>query len=86
MLLAFLVVIFRLIKIGLKTRTVDYQFLSLGFLVLVMVHLLVNIGSNLGLMPVTGISLPFVSYGGSNLLTLAILVGIMQRINVESRF
>ncbi|MBU0531478.1 MAG: rod shape-determining protein RodA [Candidatus Uhrbacteria bacterium] len=51
---------------------------------------LVNIGMNLGLMPVTGIALPFVSYGGSSLLIALLLLGVVESItlrtsNVRSR-
>ncbi|KKW28310.1 MAG: Rod shape-determining protein RodA [Parcubacteria group bacterium GW2011_GWA2_52_8] len=40
----------------------------------------VNIGMNLGFLPVTGITLPFLSYGGSSLLVNFLLLGIMQNI------
>ena len=39
-----------------------------------------NIGMTIGLMPVTGIPLPFISYGGSNLLTNMIAVGIVENV------
>lgn len=55
---------------------------GMGIAIFFMSHILVNIGMNLGLMPVTGIPLPFMSYGGSHLLTefaaLGILVGMRK--------
>ena len=39
---------------------------------------ILNVGSNLGFLPVVGVSFPFFSYGGSNLLTNMVLVGIIQ--------
>jgi rod shape determining protein RodA len=83
-LLTYAVVAFRIIRIGVHAGNNDYAFVSLGVVVVLLVHFLVNIGSTIGLTPVTGITFPFVSYGGSNLLTLAILVGIIQRIKLES--
>ena len=43
-------------------------------------HVFENIGMTIGLMPVTGIPLPFISYGGSNLLTNMVAVGIVENV------
>jgi rod shape determining protein RodA len=51
---------------------------ALGLAGFIMSHLLIHIGMNLGLLPVTGISLPFMSYGGSNLVTLFLGLGILM--------
>ncbi|MFH2118193.1 MAG: FtsW/RodA/SpoVE family cell cycle protein [Candidatus Paceibacterota bacterium] len=59
------------------------------FLLITAVHflaqILVNIGMNIGLLPITGITLPLISYGGSSLLATLILLGIAQRIIVLSK-
>ena len=54
------------------------RFVSLGTAITLFIHFSVNLGSALGLLPVIGVSLPLVSYGGSNLLTMAALIGIIQ--------
>ena len=46
-------------------------------------HVLVNIGMTLGVMPITGIPLPFLSYGGSFLLATYLALGIAQRVALE---
>jgi rod shape determining protein RodA len=46
-------------------------------------HILVNIGMNVGVMPITGIPLPFISYGGSFLLATFIALGIVERLTAE---
>jgi rod shape determining protein RodA len=51
---------------------------GMGIAIFFMSHILVNIGMNLGLMPVTGIPLPFMSYGGSHLLTEFMGLGILM--------
>lgn len=84
LLLTFLLVIFRIIKVGLASLSNDYRFISLGVALVLVIHFFVNVGSNLGLTPVTGITFPMVSYGGSNLLTTAIIISIIQRIKFES--
>ncbi len=53
--------------------------ISLAALSVFLFQFLVNVGMNLGIMPVTGITLPFFSYGGSSLLSFAIFIGILVR-------
>ncbi|MFI5269548.1 MAG: rod shape-determining protein RodA [Chloroflexota bacterium] len=48
-------------------------------------HIFINVGMNLSLMPVVGIPLPFISYGGSSMLSLLIAQGLLQSIAVRSR-
>lgn len=84
LILTFLVMLFRISSIGLKARDNSSKFVVLGVGLVVLVHFLINIGSNVGLVPVTGITLPLVSYGGSSILTVALLIGIIESIKVES--
>jgi rod shape determining protein RodA len=85
-LLAFICLLWRIIKIGLFAGNNFSQLLCLGTAVVLLVHFTFNVGSNLGLVPVIGVSFPFLSYGGSNLLTNAMLIGIIQSIVVRSPF
>ena len=52
---------------------------------LIFIQMFINIGMNLGIMPVVGLPLPFVSYGGSSLISLLIAVGIIQNIIIKSK-
>jgi rod shape determining protein RodA len=61
------------------------QLLCVGVAVLFMVHVFVNIGMVQGLMPVKGIPLPLMSYGGSFVLTCCILMGLVQSVHRHSR-
>lgn len=58
---------------------------ALGVAIFFMTHISINIGMNIGLMPVTGIPVPFMSYGGSHLLVECIAVGILMGMNNYSR-
>jgi rod shape determining protein RodA len=58
---------------------------GMGIAIFFMSHILVNIGMNLGLLPVTGIPLPFMSYGGSHLLTEFMGLGILMSMRRYSR-
>ncbi|MBI4280951.1 rod shape-determining protein RodA [Candidatus Uhrbacteria bacterium] len=67
-----------------RTATDDFSsFLTLGILLIFTIQTLINIGMNLGLLPVTGITLPLLSYGGSSLLMLLIMIGVVQSIAVR---
>lgn len=82
--LTFIVIIARLIQIGLKAKSNSWKFISLGTVLALAIQFFLNLGSNLALLPVTGITFPFLSYGGSSLLTNAFLISIIQYINLES--
>ena len=69
-------------------KNIDNNFglyILLGAIILLFVEMFINIGMNVGLLPVVGISLPFVSYGGSSLIMSLILVGIVESVIVHSR-
>lgn len=54
--------------------------LTLGVFIIFLVHILVNIGMTMGMMPITGLPLPFLSYGGSFLVSCCILQGLVQSV------
>lgn len=57
----------------------------LGFTLLLLSHISINIGMNMGFFPVTGIPLPLLSYGGSNLISTLIAFGVIQNIKINSQ-
>lgn len=82
LLLAF--ILFRIIKIMRSSRDLFGMYLAGGVFALIFTQSMVNIGMNLGLLPVTGITLPFLSYGGSSLIINLALVGIVESIAQHS--
>jgi cell division protein FtsW (lipid II flippase) len=76
-LLLFAIVIARGIAIAAQTHDRFAQLLALGITSLLAVEVLINTGMTVGLLPITGLSLPFVSYGGSGLLAHAIALGLL---------
>lgn len=56
------------------------KYVILGVMTVFWVHILVNIGMNVGIMPVTGIPLPFFSYGGSSFLALSLMLGLINSV------
>jgi rod shape determining protein RodA len=74
------IVFVRLYFIAKQSRNAFGYFLVVGTMVLFFIHFTVNVGMNIGVMPVTGIPLPLVSYGGSSLLSIMILCGISMSV------
>jgi rod shape determining protein RodA len=56
-----------------------------GMASMILFQLVVNVGMVMGIMPITGIPLPFVTHGGASLVSLSIGLGIMQSINIRQR-
>ncbi len=77
----YLVMLFRTLQISFRSRDSFGSLLAAGIAAILMVHIFINIGMNIGLMPVTGLSLPFMSYGGSFVLSCFILLGLVQSVH-----
>ena len=60
-----------------KSNNKSYKFFTIGFAIMLLFQQIQNIGMNIGLLPITGITLPFISYGGSSLLSYMIGIGII---------
>lgn len=74
-------IIWRILHLALLGKNNFEILFGVGLAIYFMSHLIINIGMNIGLMPVTGITLPFMSYGGSHLLTEFVGLGIFMSMN-----
>lgn len=74
----FSLVVWRLLKFAVEGSTNFERLFATGVCVLFVAHFFVHIGMNIGLLPVTGTTIPFLSYGGSHLLTEFIAVGMVM--------
>ncbi len=86
----FLVILFiildtHLITIAKNAKEEKSKYILSGFLFLLLYQQIQNMSMTLGILPITGITLPFISYGGSSLLSYFIMVGIILNINQESK-
>ena len=84
-LLLFGLIIWRILYIASMGATNFETFFGMGIAIYLMSHILINVGMNLGLMPVTGIPLPFMSYGGSHLITEFAGLGILMSMRKDAR-
>lgn len=76
----FMVMILRILKIASSAKDEFLSLVLIGILVIYFVHLMINVGMVVGIMPIIGIPLPFVSYGGSSLVVNMFLLGIVANI------
>lgn len=79
------VVIWRILRNALWGATNFEMLFGMGIAILFMIHFIINIGMNIGLLPVTGITLPFMSYGGSHLITEFLGLGILMGMKKYNR-
>jgi rod shape determining protein RodA len=78
----FAILFWRILKIALDARSNFSRLFATGLAISVFLQMAINIGMNLGLLPVIGIPLPLISYGGSNLLFTFIALGILQNMKI----
>jgi rod shape determining protein RodA len=77
------VLIWRAFRIALMSKDLFGTYLAAGIGSMFAIQMFVNVGMTLGIMPITGIPLPFVSYGGSSLLTNGIAIGILLNVHMR---
>jgi len=85
-LLLFSLLLWRGIRIALGAPDLYGSFLAVGIIAMVAIQVMINIGVVTGLMPVTGITLPFLSYGGSSLTLMLMAIGVLLNISRYSRY
>lgn len=76
-LILFMIILLRGVRIAAAVRNRYTSLVVIGAVIILALHVLINVGVTLGIMPVTGLPLPFVSYGGSSLLTFSFLIGLI---------
>ena len=84
-LLLMFLVLWRIFLIAKRSKTTRGSLLCYGIFCYILLHILVNLGGLLGLMPLTGVPLPFLSYGGSYLMCLIASIAIVLRVDLENK-
>lgn len=80
----YLIVILRIFKLASTASTISGRYICYGIGIYIFLHILINLGGLFGIMPLTGVPLPFLSYGGSYTLSLCCSLAIVQRIHIET--
>ncbi len=80
-----LFIVWRVLRIADLARDHFGRLLAVGVAAMIFFQIVVNVGMNLSLLPVTGLTLPFLSYGGSSLLSMLVAIGLAQSVIMRHR-
>ena len=80
----FALLIWRIVRIGWRAGDALGSMVAVGLATMILFQVLVNVGMVIGIMPVTGIPLPFVTYGGSSLISLLFGMGILESVRIHA--
>lgn len=81
----FFLLMYKITKIGIEAKNEFYSYVCVGVISLITFHVVQNIGMTIGLLPITGIPLPFVSYGGSALLGNMLAISLIFSIRYHHK-
>ncbi|MAW09708.1 MAG: stage V sporulation protein E [Candidatus Marinimicrobia bacterium] len=85
LMLVYYIIFYRAVQISKKSNDIFGIMLSIGFGLSITIYAFINIGVVIGLVPVTGVPLPFISYGGSSLITNLMMIAILLNISKAQR-
>ena len=83
--LSYFIIIWRILMIGKKSCNLQGTIICYGVASYIAFHIIVNLGGVLGIIPLTGVPLPFYSYGGSFMINLLICLAFVQRCAIENK-
>lgn len=81
--LLYFILIYRMIRVCFDTNNEFYAYIATGIIMMILFHVFENIGANIGLLPLTGIPLPFISQGGSSILGNMLGVGLIMSMKYQ---
>lgn len=85
LLLIYFVLIYQMVQVCFETKSEFYAYIATGVISMILFHILENVGMTMGLLPITGVPLPFISQGGSALLSNMIGVGLVLSMRYHHR-
>ena len=83
--IAYLIIIYRVLKLSMRAKKLSHKYICIGVATYFFLHILINLGGLFGVIPLTGVPLPFLSYGGSFTLSLMATFAVIQRIHIEMK-
>ncbi len=83
--IGYALILWRILLISSRASSLRGRYMCLGIACFIFAHIFVNLGGLFGLIPLTGVPLPFFSYGGSFVISLIAGLAIVQRVNIETK-
>ena len=83
--IGYIIILQRILAISSKASTLRGRYICLGVASYIFIHIFINLGGMFGVIPLTGVPLPFLSYGGSFVLSLISSLALVQRVNIETK-
>lgn len=83
--LAYAIILSRILNISSRATTVRGRYICLGIATYIFMHIFINLGGLFGIIPLTGVPLPFLSYGGTYAISLMCSLAVVQRIHIETQ-
>ena len=83
--LCYIILIYRILRLARISDSIKNKYTCIGVATYIFMHIAINLGGLFGLIPLTGVPLPFLSYGGSFTLSLLVSLAIVQRISIETK-
>ena len=80
----YILMLFRIINLASRASSIRGRFICLGVATYMFMHVFINLGGLFGIIPLTGVPLPFFSYGGSFMICLIVSLGLVQRVYIEN--
>ncbi len=84
LLFIFILLFWRIIKLILVSANNFSRLFAVGLVIMIFTQVVINVGMNMAVLPITGLTLPLVSYGGSSLVSIFLALGILQSIKARS--
>jgi len=80
------IIVFRILLIGMRSKSNYVSLVLYGVATMILAQIILNVGGLLGYIPLTGVTLPFISYGGSSLLILSIALGVCLNLAATEKY
>lgn len=83
LLVLYLILLLRMLYIAINSQNIYGRILTIGVFCQILFQIIINVGMNLGILPITGITLPLLSYGGSSIVSTFISLGIINSVGLS---
>ena len=84
--IVYIIILYRILNLSSKTNSIKNRYICLGVATYIFMHIFINLGGLFGVIPLTGVPLPFLSYGGSFTLSLLIALSVVERVHIVTNY